>query len=257
MSHGPRPLQNVVPYMEQNTFIPTHRSHPPDLRPLQQTDVPSLPPRNPALPSCQQPDGERVDRQATISPAAESLSASEEHIYCEPLEAGDRKAVISCQILPIMSCCTSARATTPPPAPLPPLAAPRPLPPPLPLPAAQCCTSSGSGSDDSDFQSRDTRPVMRVQQASRFELESLTIEDVCFILSELGLSRLASRFRKKRIDGVVLQNLTPDILHKELKMKPVEVVLLHTFITKGHIPKRSKSKVRRGLPSRFLHQNSD
>ena len=98
---------------------------------------------------------------------------------------------------------------------------------------------------------------MRVRQASRWELESLTIEDVGFILSELGLSRLASRFRKKCIDGVVLQKLTPDILHKELKMKPVEVVLLQTFITKGHIPKRSKSSLRRELPSRFLRQNSD
>ena len=238
--------------MEQNTFIPTRHSHP-----HQQTDVPSLPPRNPAHPSCQQPDRDRVDRRATVSPEAESLSASEEHVYCEPLEAGVRKAAISPQTPPVTSCRTSARAHTPPPAPPPLPATPRPLLPPLSLPAAQCYASSGSGSDDSDFQSCATLPAMRVRKASRWELDSLTIEDVGFILSELGLSRLASRFRKKCIDGMVLQKLTPDILHKDLKMKPVEVVLLHTFITKGHIPKCSKSNLRRELPSRFLHQNTD
>ena len=99
--------------------------------------------------------------------------------------------------------------------------------------------------------------MVRARSAFRWELDSLSIEDVAVILSELGLSRLVGKFRKMHIDGVLLQKLTPDILRTELKMKQVEVILLTTFITKGHIPKRSKSRSRYPLPPIFLRPNRD
>ena len=155
----------------------------------------------------------------------------------------------------------SGRLSSPP---LPP--PPSPLPPPRTSSPPRCgspCSEEGEGEgvegEGVEGEGRSLAwslqplPLVRAPLALRWHLDALTIEDVAVILGELGLNKHVGKFRKHRIDGVLLQLLTADILVTEFRMKRVESILLRTFITQGHIPKRSPRRSRKSLPAPFGH----
>ena len=89
-------------------------------------------------------------------------------------------------------------------------------------------------------------PPPRTDPAVKEALDTLSIEDVSVKLKELGLGKYAKKFRKNRIDGVLLQKLTESTVRSEFNMSQLEFILLNTFIREGHIPKHSEKKPQDG-----------
>ncbi|XP_025091760.1 uncharacterized protein LOC112562622 [Pomacea canaliculata] len=69
------------------------------------------------------------------------------------------------------------------------------------------------------------------------DISSLTIDEVCERMQDLGLEKYSKKFRKHFIDGNLLTKLTDSNLKDEFKMNKVEILRLRTFINEGHIPR--------------------
>lgn len=269
VSQGPEPVETVEPYIEQNTFIPIQYKRRPAPDMPQQGEVPSVPPRIPVPHSPKPRPQPKAATKAGDSDVnrwktPESQEASpynalvyppegdgEEHVYNVPTEPGEEE-----ERGPDASVTTSAAKTQ----------VVRPLPPLLcSVPPLSGQSSEGGGSDaggkrrsrpprggsDADSKPRPqalsmtTPPALpppRTIPAAKEALDALSIDDVSVKLKELGLGKYAKKFRKNRIDGVLLQKLTESTMRSEFSMSQLELILLSTFIKEGHIPKHSEKK---------------
>lgn len=283
VSQGPEPVETVEPYIEQNTFIPIQYKRRPAPEMPQQEEVPSVPPRIPVPPSPRPrpkatkkagdshvkrgktPEGKEASPyNALVYPEGDG----EEHVYNVPAEPEEEERG------PDASVAVSA-AKTQVVRPLPVKEGSRdddrrPLPPLLrSYPPLSGQSSEGGGSDasskprsrppggGSDANSKPrpqalsmtTPPALpppRTDPAVKEALDALSIEDVSVKLKELGLGKYAKKFRKNRIDGVLLQKLTESTVRSEFNMNQLEFILLNTFIREGHIPKHSEKKPQDG-----------
>ena len=268
VSQGPEPVKTVEPYIEQNTFIPIQYKRRPAPEIPQQEEVPSVPPRIP-VPLSPRPRPKATtkagDSHVKRGKTPEGKEASpynalvypegdgEEHVYNVPTEPEEEERG------PDASVAASA-AKTQVVRPLPVKEGSRdddrrPLPPLLhSYPPLSGQSSEGGGSDASSKPrpqalSMTTPPALpppRTDPAVKEALDALSIEDVSVKLKELGLGKYAKKFRKNRIDGVLLQKLTESTVRSEFNMNQLEFILLNTFIREGHIPKHSEKKPQDG-----------
>ena len=82
-------------------------------------------------------------------------------------------------------------------------------------------------------------PPLRLNRKK--ELSEMTVEDVVAKLKQLELGKYVKHFKKNSIDGVLLSKLTEETVMADFKMTQVEWLKLHTFITEGHIPQKTKA----------------
>ena len=251
VSQGPAPVENVEPYIEQNTFVPIrHKRRPAPEAPPE--EAPGLPPRNlPSPHSSKSREADGSEMKTTKSHAGSEAAPysgliysgdDNEHVYNVPGEPdgelGDKAA-------------SPTRSQV-----VKPLRAPEGGSPTEKhgdrshRRSPRLGQSSHSGSDDGKPHSHRTcmmAPPLPPRSVKEF-IDALSINDVSVKLKELGLEKYAKKFRKKRIDGVLLQKLTEDTLKAEFNMTPVEFLLLDSFIKDGHIPQHSRRKCSSPFP---------
>lgn len=68
------------------------------------------------------------------------------------------------------------------------------------------------------------------------EVANLSVQDLGRKLKLLKLDRYVKKFKKERIDGLLLSKLNEDILRTEFKFTQTEVIRLMTFVHTGHLP---------------------
>ncbi|PVD32286.1 hypothetical protein C0Q70_07719 [Pomacea canaliculata] len=82
--------------------------------------------------------------------------------------------------------------------------------------------------------SRSTRPLQDPPRG--FDIERLSVNDVCRRLKDLGLEKHCKKFKKSLIDGKLLKRITRRALEEDFRLSEVEIVKLSAFIDEGHIP---------------------
>ncbi|PVD32288.1 hypothetical protein C0Q70_07721 [Pomacea canaliculata] len=83
--------------------------------------------------------------------------------------------------------------------------------------------------------SRSARPAKG--HIKHFNIERLSVDDVCRRLEDLGLEKHCKKFKKSLIDGKLLKRITRRALREDFRLSEVEIVKLSAFIDEGHIPR--------------------
>ncbi|XP_071099823.1 uncharacterized protein [Haliotis cracherodii] len=68
-------------------------------------------------------------------------------------------------------------------------------------------------------------------------LKYLTIEGLAKTLMALKLDKHVSKFEKKQVDGLLLNDFTEELLKREFKFTDFEIIKLMKFIISGHVPR--------------------
>ncbi|KAK3103609.1 hypothetical protein FSP39_020498 [Pinctada imbricata] len=69
------------------------------------------------------------------------------------------------------------------------------------------------------------------------KMKTLTVSEVCEWLDTLKLSKYKASFMENMIDGLLLTELSEDMMRDELGMNRFEALKLKKFAKEGHIPK--------------------
>lgn len=70
----------------------------------------------------------------------------------------------------------------------------------------------------------------------KWDVCRLNIGEVAETLKLLGLEKFIPEFQKEKVDGIILNSLTEEILTNEFNMRRIESLRLLHFIQSGHIP---------------------
>lgn len=70
----------------------------------------------------------------------------------------------------------------------------------------------------------------------KWDVSHLSIGEVAETLKLLSLERFIPEFQKEKIDGIILNSLTEEILTNEFNMRKIESLRLLHFIQSGHVP---------------------
>ncbi|KAL8610655.1 hypothetical protein ACOMHN_047224 [Nucella lapillus] len=245
ISRGPKPVEKIEAYMDETTFIPIRVGpKPPPLPPLGEPPPPP-PPRT----HLRQRSKEELLQYSSVS--QRDAEEDDEHIYSPIVENQDDDQLRINLVKPLQKL---HMAHTPDKGSLgrllmrPPDAA-RILPPvPEQQPFPERRKTSFDSGDSVEFRNVSGVSLMssRLSELSsptlKAHLNTLSVEDVALKLKELGLGKYAKKFRKNRIDGVLLSKLAEQDLKNEFGMTHTEFLLLHTFVTEGHIPQMRSAK---------------
>lgn len=70
----------------------------------------------------------------------------------------------------------------------------------------------------------------------KWDVCHLSIGEVAETLKLLGLEKFIPQFQKEKVDGIILNSLTKEILTNEFNMRRIESLRLLHFIQSGHVP---------------------
>lgn len=113
----------------------------------------------------------------------------------------------------------------------------RPLPPVPSLPPVPPVLPSRKGFRRHSFADTE-KSCMELNKTSevKWDLSHLKVMEVKCVLELLGLEKFIPLFQKEKVDGLILNSLTEEILTKEFNMRRIESLRLLHYIKSGHIP---------------------
>ncbi|XP_076456920.1 uncharacterized protein LOC143291135 isoform X2 [Babylonia areolata] len=234
ISPGPDPVYKVKPYIKDNTFVTIDivRRPAPD---APSEPCPPPPPRAP-LPANRRESGEGGGGQSDNYTGLSDDQNDQAHVYAELRDLDVSSTPPTNVVKPFQKEAAGSSGGRKPPAKgvssspltMQPFAKDGKVRPALP---------ARNEEPHSDIQSCNVKlmasPAAHIPRALKAQLNALSVEDVVVKLKQLGLQKHGKKFRKNRIDGLLLQKLTEEDLKREFGMSHMEFLLLNTFITEG------------------------